>query len=200
MGQTNLKRGVEDTSIRSTDLGTTKDVAIGVIVGILADALWFLISSAFSYFNVSSPFSLLTMELPLWLVICAVLIVIPTAIMFVRARQKRGMIVELIRKRPTNIIQKLASNHFGVKWNVLYGRFSLHSDPYAFCQVNPLCPDCDCEMEAEKKGLIKKYYWKCDRCGKSYECPAKSPYEASKIVERLLESEIRSGRLKLDAD
>ena len=179
-------------------MGITREIAIGLVVGILADALWFLISLALSYFNIGSPFSLLTMELPLWLVIGAILIIIPTAIMFVRAKQKRDMIVELVRRRPTTIIQRFVSNHFGVKWSVLYGQFSLGSDPYAFCEGSPLCPDCDYEMEAERKGLVKKYYWKCDRCGKSYECPAKSPYEASKIVERLLESEIRSGRLRLN--
>ncbi len=191
---------IENSSTGLTDLGTAKEIAIGLVIGIAGNALWFIISSALSYLNISSPFSLLTMELPLWLVIGAILLVFPIAIMLIRARQKREMVVELIRRRPTDVIKRFVSDHFGVKWNILYGRFSLHSDPYAFCEVHPLCPDCDYEMKAEKKGLIKKYYWQCDRCGKSYKCPAKSPYEASKIVERLLEAEIRSGRLKLDAD
>jgi ribosomal protein L37AE/L43A len=88
-------------------------------------------------------------------------------------------------------------NHFGVKWKVLYGGF-LGTEPYAFADGGPYCPECDYEMEAEKRGMLKKYYWKCDHCGKIYKCPVKHPYDAGKIVERLLESEVRSGRLRLN--
>lgn len=93
--------------------------------------------------------------------------------------------------------QTFIMNHFGVKWKVLYGAYMDIKEPYAFVDGDPWCPVCDYEMKAEQKGLLKKYYWKCERCGKSYVCPVKNSWDATKIVERLLESEIRSGRMKL---
>jgi len=51
--------------------------------------------------------------------------------------------------------------------------------------------------EAEKQGIMKNYYWVCKRCGKSYKCPHKSPFYSHEVVEKMLEADIRSGRLTL---
>jgi len=52
-------------------------------------------------------------------------------------------------------------------------------------------------MEAEKRGfLLKKYFWKCYKCGNLYKCP-KEHRKAHKIVEKLVESDIRSGKIKV---
>lgn len=104
------------------------------------------------------------------------------------------LVIESIPKRPL-LARTFIRNHFGVKWKVLYGTYYSLDEPYAFVDGDPLCPDCDYEMKAEQKGLLKRYFWKCEKCGKSYKCTVKNPYDAAVIVERLVESDIRSGRI-----
>jgi len=132
--------------------------------------------------------------MPVWISLLMVLMLVPIVVMYMRAKYTSHGFFEVIPSRPTSF-KTFIMNHFGVKWKVLYGTYLTREDPYAFAEGSPLCPDCDYEMEAEQKGLLKRYYWKCDKCGKSYKCPVKHPYDAGKIVERLLESEARSGRL-----
>jgi ribosomal protein L37AE/L43A len=121
----------------------------------------------------------------------------PIVAMYMRAKYtSHHGVLENIPYRPY-VFKTFIMNHFGVKWKVLYGTYLNLSEPYAFVDGDPLCPDCDYEMKAEQKGLLKKHYWKCERCGKSYKCPVKNPYDATKIVERLLESEIRRADRKV---
>jgi ribosomal protein L37AE/L43A len=117
--------------------------------------------------------------------------VVPIVVMLMRAKYTSHGFFEVFKQRPMNIIERYSLNYFGVKWKVLYGTYGLGEDAYAFVDGDPLCPNCDYEMKAEQKGLLKRYYWKCDKCGKSYKVPVSRPYDARGIVERLLESEMR---------
>jgi ribosomal protein L37AE/L43A len=160
------------------------------------NAIWVLLSLGLNYLGFSSLLELLLTQTPVWINLLTILMLVPIVVMYMRAKYiSHHAFSASIPSRPTQFATFIV-NRFGVKWKALYGTYLLgRQDPYAFVEGNPLCPDCDYEMEAEQKGLLKRYYWKCDRCGKSYKCPVKQPYDASRIVERLLESEARSGRL-----
>jgi tRNA(Ile2) C34 agmatinyltransferase TiaS len=83
----------------------------------------------------------------------------------------------------------------GVIWKVL-GKHQLIGEPYMYCEPNPYCPECDYEMEAEKIGLFRRWFWKCNKCGRLYKCP-KEHHKSHEIVEKLVESDIRSGKIKV---
>lgn len=178
-------------------LGTLKEIAKGIIIGLAVNGICFLLSFGLSYLGVNSLLNVLTMQFPFWVTLVIILMSIPIVAMYIESRHASHGFVAVVPRRPEPAIM-FTMNHFGVKWKVLYGGF-LGTEPYAFHDGGPYCPDCDYEMEAEKRGLLRRYYWKCDCCGKLYECPIKHPYDAGKIVERLLESEVRSGRLRLNS-
>jgi len=178
-------------------LGTIKDIVKGVVIGLIVDAIILGLPYVANFFGLNYPWQLLLMELPIWITLLAVVVLIPTVAMVLRGRHHRRLHVGLGRRPPEHNVYRFISNTFGVKWRVLYGRSSPFSDSfYAFCQPHPYCPECDYEMEIEQRGLLKRYDWRCDRCGRRYKCPV-NPYDADEIVERLLESDIRSGRLQL---
>jgi len=163
----------------------------GVIIGLTVNALWALISFLSQHFGVQPLIDLLNLQLPLAITIGVVIIALSIAIMVLKARHP-GMSVAVIPRRPYPA-KTYSFNHFGVKWNVLYGGGNfLGTQNYAFVDGDPHCPNCDYEMNYAEKGIIfKKYYWKCEMCGKLYKCPVSHPYEAGKIVERLLETHMR---------
>lgn len=178
-------------------MGTAKELAKGIAVGLVVNGILFLLSFGLNYLGFNSAIDLLNMQLPFWITLVVILMSVPIAAMYVESKRNRGSVhVGSIPSRPNPALTYEMEN-FGVKWKVLYGPFPhTFRQPYAFT-TNPYCPNCDYEMETEKRGLLKKYYWKCHRCGKLYKCPAKHAFDADRIVERLLESEIRSGRVKL---
>jgi hypothetical protein len=141
------------------------------------------------------------MELPFWIMLLVILVLLSSIVMYFRTKYRsREISVRLGRQRPRHDVSEFFGYYFGVKWRVLYGSFLHNSEPYAFCEPNPYCPNPKCmyEMEAERRGRIfKRWYWRCDRCGEYYKCPTKHPNDASETVERMLEADIRSGRLKL---
>lgn len=125
-----------------------------------------------------------------------------TVVMVLRGR-RYGIVVSTggPHRPPKAYVFNIEHNYAGVKWKVLYGKASPYRDAesYAFCHINPYCPKCDYEMQAEMSGWIfKRYYWKCDRCGRFYKCPTRSFYDAHEVVERLVEADVRSWRFKLE--
>lgn len=183
-------------------MGTFKQICIGVIIGLIVDGIVLGVPFIFNYIGLNSPFNLLLVETPIWVSFLIVAILIPTIIMVlsVRWRSKDEPMVGIFRGRPEGDVFTLRYNYEGVKWRVLYGRANryIRSEPYSFCESNPECPKCECEMEAEKRGVIlRRYHWKCDRCETFYRCPTKHPFDAHQVVERLVEADVRSGRLKL---
>lgn len=179
-------------------MGTAREIAKGVIIGLVVDIILLGLPYIAQFMGLDFPYNLLQMEVPLWTTILAIIIIIPTIVMVSR-RRRRGIIVSVGRRPPESYIVNVEHNYAGLKWKILYGRAGLYrkAEPYAFCHSNPYCPECDYEMEAEKRGwLSKRYYWKCDRCGKFYKCPTPRPYDAHEVVERLVEADFRTGRLK----
>jgi hypothetical protein len=180
-------------------LGTFKQIGIGVIIGLIVDGLVLGVPFVLSVFGIVSPLNLLMTQFPIWITLLAVIILVPSIIMLLRPKS-RGISVAVVRNRPEGNVFTITYYYAGVKWRVLYGRARSYtrSEPYAFCEPHPQCPECDYEMETEKKGiLLKNYHWKCDRCGTFYKCPKNHPYDAYEVVERLVEADIRTGRLKL---
>jgi len=181
-------------------LGTFKKIGIGVIIGLIVNGLVLGVPFILNYVGLNFP-NLFLVETPIWVTFLILTVLIPVIIMFLRVRRlSKNEPMVVFRGRPDCYVQHIESIFAGVKWKVLYGKdipFS-HRESYAFCESNPLCPDCEFEMEAEKRGhIFKGYYWKCQSCGKFYKCPTQNPYDAHKLVERLVEADIRSGRLKL---
>jgi len=60
----------------------------------------------------------------------------------------------------------------------------------------PFCPECDYEIDALRKGFFNSYFWKCNRCENYYKCLTADPLYAHEVVERLVGSDFRRGRLK----
>lgn len=177
-------------------MGFRKTLLLGIVTGLIVEGIVYGISFVVSRFGLSFLFE---MQMPFWLVLFSILFTFSSVAFYFRAKSKNGGFIAVIPSRPSYYVVRFKSTMFSVKWNLLYGTSST-IDPvyYAFCDGGPYCPDCMYEMDAEMKGLIpKRYYWKCDRCGKSYKCPANTPYDAERMVEKMLESEIRSGRLKV---
>ena len=177
-------------------MGIGKEVLKGVIIVIIVDIVVLGLPHVANLLGLDFPYDILHMDVPLWITVLAVIIIIPTVAMVSRRRRHTGFLAA-VRGRPRHIHWTLSYAAFGVLWNVLYGRSFTFTQPYAFCESEPLCPHCKYEMKAKQSGLLKLFHWHCDRCGKSYRCPEEGPYEASDVVERLVESDIRSGRIKL---
>ena len=172
-------------------VGASKGIVQGVIIGLIVNAIWAAFAFLSQYFGLQPLIDFLNIQLPFAIVIGAVIIALSIVIMVLKSRHHE-MSIAFVRKRPRPATM-YSFNHFGVKWNVLYGgRNYFGSQNYAFVDGDPHCPDCDYEMSYSKKGILfKKYYWKCEMCGKEYKCPVSNPHNADKIVERLLEAEMR---------
>ena len=180
-------------------MGTAREIAKGVFVGVVVNVILLGFPYLAQSLGLGFPYNLLQMEVPVWIAILAVIILIPTIVMASRRRRSGGILVSTGRRRPESYIVNVEHNYAGVRWKILYGRagFYRKAEPYAFCCSNPYCPECDYEMEAEERGwLFKRYYWKCDRCGEFYKCPTPHPYDAHEVVERLVEADFRTGRLE----
>lgn len=178
-------------------MGVLKAIGEGILAGLVVEGILLVLSALANYFGLGLPFNLLLMKIPFWITLLAVLASLSSVAIYIRAKRRVGGVLLRIPRRPEYDVTIFDVNLFGVKWKVLYGTYFIGSEPYAFCDGGPYCPNCMYEMEAEKRGLIfKRYYWKCDRCGKWYKCPAKTPYDAKRIVEKMVESEVRSGRLR----
>lgn len=178
-------------------MGLVREIAVGVLVGVIVNFIVVGIPFLINYFGVEFPFSLLLLELPIWVTLVIIIILIPTIVMYMRAKYTSGYEVLTGRRPPEYVSCNFVYNAFGVKWRCQYGKASPLSDLfYAYCQPHPYCPECDYEMEPKRMGIFKRYYWKCYKCGKTYKCPV-NPYDAKTIIERVLESDIRSGKVKL---
>lgn len=179
-------------------MGDSKEITKGIIIAVIADSIIISASFLINYFGL---INFISVQIPIWFFVILLLIIIPVILAGSRFRKHPEMSVSLIRGRPRHIIGEFTSKMFGVDWRVLLGRSTTFSEPYAFCESKPRCPICDYEMDFEKKGLLRRYYdWFCVRCNKYYRIPQKSPYEASYIVEKCLESDIRTGRTKVNDD
>ncbi len=173
-------------------LSTLREIAIGVIISAIGSYISYIL-------NTRGVFDLVNIQFPLWIIIIAIVILLTFMIIYMRFKRKSSDIfVSVARKRPRNNVTTFDTDMFGVKWKVDYGSFTFSSEPYAWCKSKPYCPDCLYEMDTEKRGrLFKNHYWKCHKCGKYYKCTSKSPYNSHEIIEKMLEADIRSGRLKL---
>jgi ribosomal protein L37AE/L43A len=180
------------------NLGTAREVAKGVIIGLVVDIILLGLPYLTRALGFNLQFDLLQMGVPLWITILIIIVIIPTIAMASR-RRGGGIVVSTGRRRPESDVVNVEHNYAGVRWKILYGRVSLYrtEEPYAFCFSNPYCPKCDYEMEAEERGMLfKRHYWRCDRCGNFYKCPTSHPFDAHEVVERLVEADFRTGRLK----
>lgn len=180
-------------------MGTLKQITIGVIIGLIVNGLVLGLPFVLNYFGVDYPFNLLMSQFPLWITLLVVIILVPSIIMLSRPKRSGGIFVGGGRNRPESNVYEIEYNYARVKWKVLYGKASPYrsAESHAFCESNPRCPECKYEMEAEKRGIIlKRYHWKCERCGKFYRCPTSHPFDAHEVVERLVEADVRSGRLE----
>ena len=167
-------------------MGTLKEMVKGILIGLIANAIWLFISVIANYFGWNFPFNLLLMQLPLWIVLLAIIILIPSIVMVMRAKRRYGGVVLRVPKRPRHHVTKFDADMFEVKWKVLYGTFySIGSEPYAFCESHPFCPECMYEMEAEKRGLIfKRYYWKCDDVANSINVQQSIPTTLVELLKK----------------
>ena len=95
--------------------------------------------------------------------------------------------------KPNRILKSYSVKMFEVDWEASWGTASLVGDSYVYIQ-GPYCPSCKYELDIVKKGLWRKYHWKCVPCNRLFACPEEGPYSASGIVRNYVESEIRSGR------
>jgi ribosomal protein L37AE/L43A len=182
------------------DLGTAREIVKGVFIGLIVNIILLSLPYLAQFLGLNFPYNLLQLEVPFWITILAIIFLIPTVAMVSR-RRRRGIVASFgsPRRPPEAYVKNVEHNYAGVKWKILYGRAGRYrkAEPYAFCSLNPYCPECDYEMESEKRGwLFKRYYWKCDRCGEFYRCPTPHPYNAHEVVKRLVEADFRTGRLE----
>lgn len=177
-------------------MGFAKEALKGILIGVVTDCIIIGATFAFNYFNL---FNLLSIQIPIWIFMLLLVVLLPTIVMVSRARRHSEMSVSILRRRPERDVRQFESKDFGVKWKILYGSYTFYSDPYAFCEPYPYCPTCMYEMKAKKRGFFNRYFWKCDRCGKFYKCPDNNPY-MSETIEKLLEADIRSGRIRLNKE
>jgi hypothetical protein len=175
--------------------GFAKEVVKGILIGVLSDGI--IIATSFG-FNQLGILNIANIQIPIWVFVLLITVLIPVVFMASRARRHSDRSFDSVRMRPSKIIRELEYGRFNVKWRVLYGSMLTFSEPYVFVEPYPYCPDCTYKMEAEKKGMVfKRYFWKCDHCGKFYRCPDNNQYVYD-VVERLVDSDIRSGRVNLD--
>lgn len=95
--------------------------------------------------------------------------------------------------KPNRIDATWEGEKFGVKWEVLYGRRGITSDPYAYAE-DPRCPQCDTELMTDKKTRrvrSDKPIWKCPGCGFIKSRPKGFLYEEREAVEREVERDVR---------
>ena len=186
----------ERTTGCGTRLGLLKEVSIAVVAGLIGSAILYVIGLIASFLGWANLLNVLFVNLPLWTTLLAVLII---AVLVYTARgRRREIYAKSIPRRPRYNVSGGTYHHFDVYWHFLYGSFSLNSEPYAFCEPHPFCPDCKCELESpRKRGIFRRYFWKCERCEKTYKCPENHTFDADEVVEKLVESDIRTGRLRL---
>ena len=128
---------------------------------------------------------------------------LPIVIMISRPKRLGGGVVASIGRNPPNDnVYQITKSYYGVVWKGLYGYrrgigLARSQQPYAYFESDPYCPKCDYKMEEVYAGKLRKsWHWKCDRCGSLYKCPDNDKYAYNK-VERLIESDIRTGRITL---
>jgi len=177
-------------------VGFFKKFVEAVTVKLIVEIIFAVVILVLGYLNRDMILSfLLLYQLPTWVTIAVAfsIIFLVGIALVIHSSSKGGGFVYAARHRPENPKYIFNVNMFSVKWKVLYG-------PYAFSE-GPFCPKCMFEMDSEKKGLlIKKYYWRCVPCNKFYENPERFPFDAERAVEKYIESEIRSGHLKLERE
>jgi hypothetical protein len=172
-------------------------VSIAVFAGIIGNAILYGVSLFASFLGWKDPLNILFLNLPIWTVLLTVL-PITVLVYVVRSRSYDGMNIGTVKQRPGYNTVEGVYPHFSVDWHFVYGSFAPYSERYVFCKPNPFCPKCECEMgPPSKQGISRQYYWKCERCGKTYKTPKNHPLDAWETVEKLAESDIRTGRMKL---
>lgn len=178
--------------------GFMKKVIEAISVKFIVETFFAILFLVFGYINRDVILNFFSFQIPMWemaIAIVGLLFVVGIALKINSNRKSRAFF-SVIRGRPSHIDYAFNVDMFGVKWRALYG----HSfgNQYAFSE-GPFCPTCMFEMDSVKKGFFfTKRYWHCIPCNKYYRIPTESSYDAGKAVERYIESEIRSGRIKLD--
>jgi len=179
-------------------LGTLREIVKGVFIGLSINGAMGFIHFIANYLGLDSPFEFLLMEMPIWVSVTIFIIVIPTVAFYIRSKYTSRGFISVVRRRPEDYDFTLKYICFGVVWKILGVNRVYSTEPYIYCEPHPYCPECDYEMEAERIGLLKRYFWRCYKCGKSYKCSI-DPYKASEIVEKLVESDIRTGKIKISS-
>ena len=181
-------------------MGLLKDLGKGILIEVIVIIVVYFISTIANYFGVGYPFNLLLLEYPLWITAVAIILLIPIVVMLARRKRPSPHIGVLPRRPDYNVVVG-SYMMYGVRWKFLYGQSSRLSDPYVFVESRPYCHPCDFKMDVDKKGLfLKKFYWKCERCGEFYECPKGKQFTADEVVERMIESDIASGRIRFNEE
>jgi ribosomal protein L37AE/L43A len=172
--------------------GFVKKLIEAITVKLAVETVFAVIIAISGYLGV---LSFTKMQLPVWVAILFVLLSLAIVGIVHFRRGKGGFFVARSRK-PGHIRAKFEFDTFGVKWTALYGGTTPLSEPYVYIE-GPYCPKCGYEMGAEERGILfKKYYWRCAPCGKYFKCPEKYPSDAERVVKKLIEAEIRTGRSK----
>ena len=98
-----------------------------------------------------------------------------------------------VPEKPKRILKSYSVKMFEVDWEAFWGTALIVGDSYVYIE-GPYCPTCKYELDIVTKGLRKIHYWKCVPCNRLFICPEEGPSNASGIVRKYVESEIRSGR------
>jgi hypothetical protein len=178
-------------------LGLARDIFVSVVSGLVGTLILYGLSLLANILGWKDPLSLLFLKLPFWTVIITIL-GLGVLVYVVRGRhQGISFASGSYRQRPRYNVSEIMYSSFGVHWRVLYRSLAFNLAPYAFCESKPFCPNCKYEMGSpRKRGILKRFSWKCERCGRTYRCPEDHVLDANDVVERFVESDIRSGRLR----
>jgi hypothetical protein len=64
-------------------LGTSKDLAKAIVIGLTVNGIWFLLSFGLSYLGINSPLNLLNLQLPFWITLVIILMSVPIVAMYI---------------------------------------------------------------------------------------------------------------------
>jgi predicted RNA-binding Zn-ribbon protein involved in translation (DUF1610 family) len=95
-------------------------------------------------------------------------------------------------QRPEYVIGEVGVTHFGVDWDVLYGRGEYQDERYAYAE-KPRCPDCgETLSERTERHRFRRdtEFWKCLACPFSQERPSEYLHDETARVEQLVEEDL----------
>jgi len=179
-----------------------KTIVKGVIIAFIVNVIMIVTPELLKYFGIISPFDLLQLQIPLWIVLTFTVFMISTVYIAVlhsySSIKEIKPILGVIRRKPKYNVIEGKMKFFGVDWHVFYGRVTPFTDSYGFVKSGPLCPKCGYEMDVvvKKSWFRKEKYWKCVPCQKLYKYP-KGISDPEKVVIKCVEAYFRSNSLSI---